>query len=38
MDQLYEAGFIGVQEGSKPRDVYTAKIQEYLNSTQGMGE
>lgn len=37
LDQLYEAGFIGAPDGSKPRDVHVQKIQEYLGSVQSMG-
>lgn len=32
LDQIYEAGMVGPQEGSKPREVHTAKIMEYLRS------
>ncbi len=30
LDQLEKAGFVGPAQGSKARDVYTAKFQEYL--------
>jgi DNA segregation ATPase FtsK/SpoIIIE, S-DNA-T family len=32
LDQLYESGFVGPAEGSKPREVNMAKIGEYLTS------
>lgn len=32
LDQLYDAGFVGPAEGSKPREVNNAKIVEYLTS------
>lgn len=32
LDQLFAAGMVGPQEGSKPREVYTAKVMEYLRS------
>lgn len=31
LDQLYEAGFVGAPDGSKPREVNNAKIQEFLS-------
>jgi DNA segregation ATPase FtsK/SpoIIIE, S-DNA-T family len=34
LDQLYEGGFVGPAEGSKPRDVNMTKIRDYLASTQ----
>lgn len=34
LDQLQSAGFVGPQQGSKPREVYVAKILEYLRSKQ----
>lgn len=34
LDQLYEAGMVGPDNGSKPRDVNTGKIIEYINSLQ----
>lgn len=33
LDQIYEAGMVGPQQGSKPREVNTAKIMEYLRTT-----
>jgi len=30
LDQLYEAGFVGPADGSKPRDVNITKIRDYL--------
>ncbi len=32
LDQLYEAGMVGPPEGSKPREVFVQKIQEYLST------
>jgi S-DNA-T family DNA segregation ATPase FtsK/SpoIIIE len=32
LDQLYEAGFVGPAEGSKPRDVNLTKVREYLST------
>lgn len=32
LDQLYEAGFVGPAEGSKPREVNLNKIREYLST------
>lgn len=32
LDQLYAAGMVGPADGSKPREVYTAKVMEYLRS------
>jgi S-DNA-T family DNA segregation ATPase FtsK/SpoIIIE len=34
LDQLYAVGFVGPQEGSKPREVYSAKVLEYLRSVE----
>ncbi|MBP7768864.1 DNA translocase FtsK, partial [Candidatus Woesebacteria bacterium] len=34
LDQLYAAGLVGPQDGSKPRDVYSAKVMEYLRSVE----
>ncbi len=34
LDQLYAAGFVGPQEGSKPREVYSSKVLEYLRSAE----
>ena len=31
LDQLYEAGFVGPAEGSKPRDVNLTKVRDYLS-------
>src|SRR5258708_2789452 len=30
LDQLYEAGFVGPADGSKPREVNLTKVREYL--------
>lgn len=38
LDQLFEAGFVGAPDGSKPREVYLQKLNEYLSSTQSMGD
>lgn len=35
LDQLYEAGMVGPPEGSKPREVYLQKIQEFLSTQTG---
>ena len=35
LDQLYEAGFVGPAQGSKPREVNNGKIREYLMSQGG---
>jgi S-DNA-T family DNA segregation ATPase FtsK/SpoIIIE len=35
LDQLYESGFVGPAQGSKPREVNNAKIKEYLMSKGG---
>ena len=35
LDQLYEAGFVGPSQGSKPREVNNGKIREYLMSQGG---
>jgi S-DNA-T family DNA segregation ATPase FtsK/SpoIIIE len=32
LDQLYEAGFVGPAEGSKPRDVNMTKVRDYLTT------
>ncbi len=32
LDQIYEAGMVGPAQGSKPREVNTTKIMEYLRS------
>lgn len=34
LDQLYASGLVGPQEGSKPREVYTAKVMEYLRAVE----
>lgn len=34
LDQLYEAGYVGPAEGSKPRDVNTSKVREFLTKAQ----
>ncbi len=34
LDQLYEAGFVGPAEGSKPRDINTTKVRDYLAQSQ----
>jgi S-DNA-T family DNA segregation ATPase FtsK/SpoIIIE len=34
LDQLYEAGYVGPAEGSKPRDVNTAKVRDFLTKMQ----
>jgi S-DNA-T family DNA segregation ATPase FtsK/SpoIIIE len=33
LDQMYEAGLVGPAEGSKPREVNTGKVREYLTSS-----
>jgi len=38
LDQLHESGFVGPPEGSKPREVNMAKIQEYLGSLANMDD
>ncbi|MBT4124560.1 MAG: DNA translocase FtsK [Candidatus Pacebacteria bacterium] len=38
LDQLFEAGFVGAPDGSKPREVHQQRLQEYLGSTQSMGD
>lgn len=38
LDQLYEAGLVSPPEGSKPREVYSAKVAEYLGSLQAIEE
>ena len=32
LDQLYEAGFVGPAEGSKPREVNLTKVRDYLST------
>lgn len=32
LDQLHAAGMVGPQDGSKPREVYTAKVMEFLRA------
>jgi S-DNA-T family DNA segregation ATPase FtsK/SpoIIIE len=32
LDQLHAIGMVGPQDGSKPREVYTAKVMEFLRS------
>jgi len=34
LDQLYEAGYVGPAEGSKPRDVNLIKVREFLTKMQ----
>lgn len=34
LDQLYEAGLVSPPEGSKPREVFSQKVAEYLGSLQ----
>ncbi|MEX0895803.1 MAG: DNA translocase FtsK [Patescibacteria group bacterium] len=34
LDQLHAAGMVGPSEGSKPREVYSSKIMEYLRSVE----
>lgn len=36
LDQLYEAGMVGPAEGSKPRDINLAAVQQYLQSVQSL--
>jgi S-DNA-T family DNA segregation ATPase FtsK/SpoIIIE len=38
LDQLEEAGFVGEPQGSKPREVSTAKIMEYFRSKESTNE
>lgn len=38
LDQLCEAGLVGQAQGSKPREVNKAKVQEYLASLQNIQE
>ncbi|HCC84189.1 MAG TPA: DNA translocase FtsK [Candidatus Pacebacteria bacterium] len=38
LDQLYEAGMVGPDNGSKPRDVNSGKIAEYMSSLQNLEE
>lgn len=35
LDQLHAAGMVGPQDGSKPREVYTAKVMEFLRAQEG---
>jgi DNA segregation ATPase FtsK/SpoIIIE, S-DNA-T family len=37
LDQLEEAGLVGEGQGSKPREVHTAKIMEYFRSHEAGG-
>ena len=37
LDQLYAAGMVGPQEGSKPREVYPSKIMEFIRSVEAEG-
>ncbi len=32
LDQLHAAGMVGPPDGSKPREVYTSRVMEYLRS------
>lgn len=34
LDQLHASGLVGPQEGSKPREVYTSKVMEYLRAVE----
>ena len=38
LDQLYEAGLVSAPDGSKPREVYSSKVAEYLGSLQAIEE
>lgn len=38
LDQLYEGGFVGPAEGSKPRDVNLTKIRDYLAGSPAVEE
>ncbi len=38
LDQLHDAGFVGPQQGSKPRDVHGTAVLEYLRSRQAPEE
>lgn len=38
LDQLHEAGMVGADNGSKPRDVNTGKIMEHLSKLQRLEE
>lgn len=38
LDQMYAAGMIGPSEGSKAREVYTAKVMEYMRSREQTGD
>ncbi|MDQ5951161.1 MAG: segregation ATPase FtsK/SpoIIIE, family [Patescibacteria group bacterium] len=37
LDQLHAIGMVGPQEGSKPREVYTSKIMEFLRAQEAQG-
>jgi len=37
LDQIYEAGMVGPAQGSKPREVNTSKIMEYLRNKDTVG-
>lgn len=37
LDQLYAAGLIGPQEGSKARSIHPSKIMEYIHQEEGTG-
>ncbi len=37
LDQLHATGIVGPQDGSKPREVNTAKAMEYLRGVEGQG-
>lgn len=34
LDQLHAAGMVGPQDGSKPREVYTSRVMEFLRSVE----
>ena len=38
LDQMYASGMIGPPEGSKAREVYTAKVMEYMRNKETQGE
>ncbi|PIR61879.1 MAG: DNA translocase FtsK [Candidatus Pacebacteria bacterium CG_4_10_14_0_8_um_filter_43_12] len=38
LDQLHAAGMVGPQEGSKPREVYTTKVMEYLRTIENSSD
>jgi len=38
LDQLHAAGMVGPSDGSKPREVNTSRVMEYLRSTQQQSE